>query len=163
MGDGVVCGEPPTPLTQEGDFVGERNGGRIDLERARPRDVAVRRFGRQLDAAALCPAGDPCHLPGLADEVRRLLRPHVNRGGEADRAVDDDAHTHAEVRVVGRRLRMGVVQAYRLAANPFDPQFGRLAAAGGVERRIGQQGEFVGGEGHQPTGVGWRTERPAAV
>ena len=88
-------------------------------------------------------------------------RPHVDRGGEADRAVGHDAHAHAEVRVVGGRLGTGVVEAHGLAADPFDPQLGRLAARGGIERGIRQGGELVGGERHQPTGVGWRSGRPA--
>ena len=90
-------------------------------------------------------------------------RPHVDRGGEADRAVDHDAHAHAEVRVVGRRLGLGVVQADGLAADALDPQLGRLAAGGRVERGVRQRGELVGGQRHQATGVGWRTGSPAAV
>ena len=148
---------------QQSDLVGQRHGGRVDLERARPRDVAVGRLGRQFDAPAAGPARDLCHLQGPANQVGRLLRPHVDRGGEAHRAVGDDAHAHAEVRVVGRRLGTGVVQAHRLAADPLDPQLGRLAAGGGVERGVRQCRELVGGERHQPTGVGWRSGRPAEV
>ena len=107
--------------------------------------------------------GDPRHLHGPAHQVGRLLRPHVDRGGEPDRAVDHDAHAHAEVGVVGRRLGLGVVEADRLAPDALDPELGRLAAGGRVERGVGQAGEVVGGERHQSTGVGWRSGRPAAV
>ena len=161
--DGVVVTEAPAPLGQQGDLVGQRHGGRVDLERTRPRDVAVRRLGRQFDAPAAGPARDPCHLQGPAHQVGRLLRPHVDRGGEPDRAVGHDAHAHAEVRVVGRRLGTGVVEAHGLAADSFDPQLGRLTARGGIERGIRQCREVVGGERHQPTGVGWRSGRPAEL
>ena len=121
------------------------------------------RFGRQFDAAAAGPAGDLGHLPGPAHQVGRLFRPHVDRGGEADRAVDHDAHAHAEFRVVGRRLGTGVVQADGLAADALDPKLGRLAAGGRVERGVRQRGELVGRKRHQATGVGWRTGSPAEV
>ena len=98
-----------------------------------------------------------------SDEGRRLLRPHVDRGGEPDRAVDHDAHAHAEVRVVRRRLGVGVVEADRLAPDALDPELGRLAAGGGAERGVGERGEIVGGQRHQAAGVGWRSGRPAAV
>ena len=121
------------------------------------------RLGRQLDAPAARAGGDLGHLPGPAYQVGRLFGPHVDRGGEADRAVDHDAHAHAEVRIVGRRLGMGVVQADGLAANALDPQLGGLAPGGGVERGVRQRDELVGRQGHQATGVGWRTGRPAAA
>ena len=121
------------------------------------------RLGRQLDTAAARSTGDLCHVPGQAHQVGRLLRPHVDRGGEPDRAVDHDAHAHAEVRVVGRGLRKRVVETHRLAADPLDPQLGRLATGRGIERRVGQRRELVGSERHQPMGVGWRTASPAAV
>ena len=35
--------------------------------------------------------------------------------------------------------------------------------AAAAERGVRQRREFVGGERHQPTGVGWRTGRPAEV
>ncbi len=158
-----MLGEATAPLAQQRHLVGERDGGWVDLECARPRDVAVGGLGRQLDAAAAGPARDLRHVPGLAHQVGRLFGPYIDGGGEADRAIDDDAHAHAEVRVVGRRLRMGVVEADGLAADPFDPQLGGLAAGSGIECRVGQGRKFVGGERHQPTGVGWRTGRPAAV
>ena len=123
----------------------------------------MRRLGRQLDAPATGPARDPRHLPGLAHQVGRLFGPDVDRGGEAHRAVDHDAHAHAEVRVVGRRLGLRVVETDRLAADALDPELGRLAAGGGVEGGIGQRRQVVGRERHQPTGVGWRTGSPAAV
>ncbi len=121
------------------------------------------RLGRQLDAPAARPARDLGHLAGLAHQVGRLGGPHVDRGGEADRAVDHDAYAHAEVRVVGRRLGPGVVQADGLVADALDPQLGRLATRRRVERGIRQGGELVGRQGHQATGVGWRTGSPAAV
>ena len=158
-----MLAEPPAPIGQQGDLVGQRHGGRVDLECARPGDVTVRRLGRQLDATTARPARHPGHLPGLAHQVGRLLRPHVDRGGEADRAIDHDAHAHAEVGVVGRRLGLGVVEADDLAADALDPQLGRLAPGGGVERGVRQRGELVGRQWHQTTGVGWRTGSPAAV
>ena len=57
----------------------------------------------------------------------------------------------------------GVVEADHLAADALDPELGRLAARGGVERGVGQRRELVGGERHQSTGVGWRSGSPAAV
>ena len=128
----------------------------------RPRDVTVRRLGRQLDAPAPGPARDLRHLHGPTDEVGRLLWPHVDGGGEPHRAVDHHAHAHAEVRVVGGRLGMRVVETHHLAADALDPELGRLAAGGGPERGVGQRREVVRGEGHQATGVGWRSGSPAA-
>ena len=103
------------------------------------------------------------HLPGLAHQVGRLFGPDVDRGGEAHRAVDHDAHAHAEVRVVGRRLGLRVVQADGLAADALDPELGRLAPGGRGERGIGQGRQVVGRERHQSTGVGWRRGSPAEV
>ena len=119
--------------------------------------------GASSTASTPGPARHPGHLHGLPDEVGRLLRPHVDRGGEPDRAVDDHAHAHAEVGVVGRGLGLRVVEAHRLAPDALDPELGRLAAGGRSERGVGQGREIVGGQGHQATGVGWRNGRPAAV
>ena len=121
------------------------------------------RLGRQLDAPAAGPAGDPRHLQGRADEAGRLLGAHVDRGGEPDRSVDHDAQAHAEFGVVRRRLGVRVVEADHLAPDALDPELGRLAARGRVERGVRQRRELVGRERHQATGVGWRTGRPAAV
>ena len=41
VGDGVVVTEAPAPLGQQRHLVGQRHGGRVDLECTRPRDVAV--------------------------------------------------------------------------------------------------------------------------
>ena len=103
------------------------------------------------------------HLHGQPDEVGRLLRPHVDRGGEPHCAVAHDADAHTEFGVVRRRLGQGVVEAHGLAPDALDPELGGLAARGRVQRGVGERGEFVGGERHQGTGVGWRTGRPAAV
>ena len=62
--DDVVLAEAPAPLGEQGDLVGHRDGGRVDVERARPRDLAVRGLGRQLDAAAAGVAGDAAPSPG---------------------------------------------------------------------------------------------------
>ena len=163
MRDDLVRGEATAPLRQQVHLVGQRHGGRVDHEGARPGDLTVRRLGRQLDAPAARPARDECHLPGPVHQVGRLFRPDVDRGGEAHRTVDNDAHAHAEVRVVGRRLGAGVMEAHRLAADALDPELGRLAARRGIERRAGQRGEVVGRERHQTMAVGWRTASPAAV
>ncbi len=142
------------PLGQQARLVGHRHGGRVDLERARPADRTVRGFGGELHPTATGLVGEGGHLPGLADEVRRLLRPDVDRRGETHRTIDHDAHTHAEVGVVGRGLGQGVAQADCLATDALDPQLGGLATGGGVERGVGQSGELVGGKRHQGTGVG---------
>ena len=55
------------------------------------------------------------------------------------------------------------MEADGLVADALDPELGRLAAGRGIECRIRQRGEVVGGERHQPIGVGWRTASPAAV
>ena len=158
-----MLAEAPAPVGEQRDLVGQRHRGRVDLERAGPADVAVGRFGCQLHAAAARLARDPGHVAGLAHQVGRLLRPHVDRGGETDRAVDHDAHAHAEFRVVGRGLGVGVAQADGLAADALDPQLGGLTTGRRVERGISQGGQLVGGQRHQATGVGWRTGSPAAV
>ncbi len=155
--------QPLTPLGEQSDLVGHRHGRRVDVEGARPGHCTVRGLGRQLDAPAAGCARDGRHLLGASNEVGRLLRPDVDRGGKPDRAVDNDAHAHAEFGVVRRGLGVGVVQAHDLAADALHPELRRLAARCGVERGIRERREFVRRERHQPTGVGWRTGRPAAV
>ncbi len=171
MRDDLALAEAAAPPGEEGDLVGRRDGGGVDLEHARPRHLAVRRLGRQLDAAAARLAGDTGHLARLGHEVGGLFGPDVDRGGEAHRAVVHDAHTHAEVGAVRGGLWLRIVQAHDLAADALDAQLGGLAPRRGAERGVGQRGEFVGGErahvGGGPVvgprgGVGWRTGRPAA-
>jgi hypothetical protein len=159
------------PFGEEGDLVGRRDGGGVDLERARPRHLAVRRLGRELDAAAAGLAGDAGHLARLGDEVGGLFGADVDRGGEAHGTVVHDSHAHAEVGAVRGGLGLRIVQAHDLAADALDAQLGRLAPRRGAQRGVGQRTEFVGGErGHvvggpvvgPRGGVGWRTGRPAA-
>ena len=99
-----------------------------------------------------------------ADQVGRLLRPHVDGGGESDRAVDDHADAHAEVGVVGRRVRMRVVEAHRLAPDALDPELGRLAAeaapsaaSASAERSSGASG--ISRPGWAAQGAGRRRRR----
>ena len=122
----------------------------IDLERAGPDHVAVGGLGGELDPPAAGPCRDPSGVDGLADQVGRLGRAHVDGGGEPDGAVDHHPHPHAELGVVGAAFGDGVAQSDFLGADALDPDLGVGAPGGlgGRERGVGQGAQVVGGERH---------------
>ena len=152
--DDVVARQAFAPVGEQSDLVGQWHRRRVDLEGARPCHLAVGGLGCKFDAASAGAARHARHLLGPGDEGARLLRSHVDGGGEPDGAIDDHAHAHAELGVIRRRLGVRVVQADRLVPDALDPELRRLAARGGAEGGVRQCREVVRVEWHQRGTVG---------
>ena len=129
------------PVGQQRRLVGRAHVERVDVVGGHPGDVAVGRFGGQLDPFRVHGRRDPGHLHRLAGRLRRGVGGEVHGRGETPGAIDDDADGQADVAGVEQRLQVAVRQPDRLAADLLGPEI-RVPGAqigGLLHRRVGER------------------------
>ena len=162
VGHGGVAAQPLAPLGQQGDLVGHRHGRRVDLERARPGHVAVRRLGRQLDppppallvTRAISRPGGRGRPPPPAGRRPRRRNPRRRRPRRA-RPCRSPCRPPSS-----RDGRRGGGPSGCGCARPGAPPPGSPRPRR-ARRRPGRRGRRW--QRHQAAGVGWRSGSPAAA